>query len=72
MPAPTLLVLLTKAELDELETCHSKTPPDTEGVNPDEIVVRSTVVAGQVFVAVADTEGVVGGVQMAIFVLKLA
>jgi hypothetical protein len=36
--------LLTRAELDEFETCHSKTPPDTEGVNAADKAVKSIVI----------------------------
>jgi hypothetical protein len=56
------------AELEEFETCHSKTPPDTEGVNADEIVVKSTVVNGQILFTGDVTEGVLGCGLMTIFI----
>jgi hypothetical protein len=60
VPAPTAVGELTKAEPDELDTCHSNTPPDTEGVNATEILFRFTVVAGHGFTTGDTTEMALG------------
>jgi hypothetical protein len=52
--------LLTIAELDEFETCHSKTPPTTEGVNAADKAAKSMVVTGQLAICGVVTEGAVG------------
>ena len=47
VPFVTDVELLTIAELGKLDTCHSKIPPDTEGVNALEILFKLTDVAGK-------------------------